>query len=125
MLPVQLWNGPGPHLGLEMRTPLLLLGAWIGSRRRTQTPPDPDHGGTLLPPRRPAGCQAREPRPAGKVWGRLGLREMPIPASIGHSRASLRDLPSPAEGASDGDEEPLSPLAPRNLFGPREEDSTI
>ena len=33
-------------------------------------------------------------------------------------------MPSPAEGSSDGDKEPLSPLAPRNLFGPREEDST-
>ena len=33
-------------------------------------------------------------------------------------------MPWVAEGSSDGDEEPVSPLAPRNLFGPREEDST-
>ena len=58
------------------------------------------------------------------MWGRLGLQEMPTPASTEHSRASLTVVPSPAKGSSDGDEEPLSPLAPRNLFGPREEDST-
>ena len=67
-------------------------------------PPDPDHGGTLLPPHRPAGGQAREPTPGEKVWGRLGLQEMPTPVSTEHSRPSLRDVPSRAEGSSDGDE---------------------
>ena len=36
MLLGQLWNGPRPHLGVEMRIALLLLGAGLGDRRRTQ-----------------------------------------------------------------------------------------
>ena len=86
-------------------------------------PPDPDHGGTLLPPQRLAGYQAGEPTPVAKVWGRLGLQEMPTPASTEHSRASPRGVPSPEAGSNEGDEEPISPLAPRNLFGPGDEDS--
>ena len=51
MLLVQLWNGRGPHLRLEMRTVLLLLGAGLGGRRRTHAShPDPDQKGSLLPP---------------------------------------------------------------------------
>ena len=38
VLLVQLWNGPGLHLGMEMRTALLLLGAGVVGRRRTEAP---------------------------------------------------------------------------------------
>ena len=72
-------------------------------------PPNPDNGGDAPPPppARPRPKAPGELTPAAVVWARLGLEEMPSPASIETSRVSLR-MPE--------DEEPLSPLQPRELF---------
>ena len=52
-----------------------------------------------------------------KVWGGLGLQEMPNLASTEHSKASLRGPLSPEMVSSNPEEEPMSPIQPRNLFG--------
>ena len=83
-----------------------------------QPPPNPACGGAQQPPPRPRGCQPGDLTPAAKVWGLLGLQEMPTPPSTEHSRASLRAAPSPGTESSASSEEPISPLYPRNLFGP-------
>ena len=62
--------------------------------------------------------------PAAKLWGRLGLQEMPTPASTEHSKMSLRAPPSPGGGSEVGEDEPHSPIQPRNLFGADSEDTT-
>ena len=86
---------------------------WIvdGERRPL---PDPDHGGALHPPRRPARSHAEGLTPAEKVWGRLGLQEMPTPASTEHFRMG---------GPEVNEDEPHSPIQPRNLFGADDEDA--
>ena len=77
-------------------------------------PPNPDQGGDVNPPPRPMPRAPGERTPAAVVWARLGLEEMPSPASTETSRASLR---SPARRAEDLDEEDqISPIRPRVLF---------
>ena len=56
------------------------------------------------------------------MWGRLGLQEMPTPASIEHSRALLRETPSPEKGSDVIEDGPDSPMEPRNLFGTDNDD---
>ena len=76
------------------------------SRQRGERPPPP--------PPRPRPRDLGELTPATVVWARLGLEEMPSPASTETSRASLR-VPE--------DEEPLSPLRPRLLFDETDDSS--
>ena len=81
-------------------------------------------GGALHPARRLTGNRAEGPTPVEKVWGRLGLQQMPSPASTEHSGMWVREAPSPWEGGSELDEdEPHLPIQPRNLFGAHNEDA--
>ena len=48
---------------------------------------------------------------------------MPTPASTEHSRMSLREPPSPRGGSEVEEDEPHSPIQPRNLFGADGEDN--
>ena len=66
------------------------------------------------PPPRPRPRDPGELTPATVVWARLGLEEMPSPASTETSRASLR---------APEDEEPLSPLRPRVLLDETDDSS--
>ena len=72
----------------------------------------PTTGGMPPPPPRPRPRDPGEVTPATLVWARLGLEEMPSPASTETSRASLRE-----------DEEPLSPLRPRVPFDEMDDSS--
>ena len=58
-----------------------------------------------------------EPTPVEKVWGHLGLQEMPTQASTEHSKVSLREPPSLGGGSEVAEEEPNSPMQPQNLIG--------
>ena len=72
MLLVQLWNGPRSHLGVEMRSALLLLGAGLGGRRRTQAPTG--SGSRRDPTSTPAasGLPSRGAHAGGKGVGAAG-----------------------------------------------------
>ena len=99
-------------MGVGMRRPMLLRGWPVGGQ--WHLPSNPDQGGDINPPPRPMPRAPGERTRAAAVWARLGLEEMPSPASTETSRASLR---SPARRVEDLDgEDQISPMRPRVLF---------
>ena len=99
------WVCEDPYCCTEMGW--LVGGQW-------HLPPNPDQGGDINPPPRPMPRAPGERTPAAIVWARLGLEEMPLPASTETCKASLR---SPARRVEDLEgEDHMSPMRPRVLF---------
>ena len=98
-------------------------GSWTRNADPRQTRITEGHC-TPPPPRKPTGGHAEGWTPAQKVWGQLGLQEMPTPSSTEHSSMSLWEAPSPGDGGSELDnDEPHSPIQLRNLFGAGDDDA--
>ena len=128
MLLVQLRSWVGPHLGLEMRATIVLFGTRMDCAWGAETPTGPGPWRGTAPP--PPPPQADWLPSKGADSGRKGVGPAQTTGDVHPSQhRALRDvaagapLPGGGWGSHVGEDEPQSPMQPRNLFGADSEDT--